>query len=125
MTHGINLRQTTETATNHDQRLRLGLDANRCWSSPRGARVRVTCLHGTVWASEAGNSQDILLARGQVWISSGRGKVVLQGLPKALVEINATSFEMWRWLRHKRAAMLSRSSILVNGLSRLLSSPKA
>ncbi len=107
MTNGISLRRTNHAVSNQDRRLRLKLDADRCWSGADGEEVRVTCLDGTAWASEAGNPRDILLARGQFWISSGRGKVVVQGLPTADIEVARVPRKPRRWPWNALAAMFS------------------
>lgn len=95
------------TFANDDRRTRLNLAANQCRSCPRRVRVRITCIDGTVWASEGDTPQDVLLARGQSWTSTGRGTVVLQGMPTAVVEIARVPRRSRRWPWHSLAAMFA------------------
>ena len=56
----------------------MRLELNRAYPV-RGA-VRIRCLTGNVWVTQEGNPSDVVLARGEEFVPSPRGQIVVQAL---------------------------------------------
>lgn len=77
----------------------LGYEQLLVLESQRGAAIRV--LHGGVWLTQEGLARDIFAERGAELPLDGEGRVVVEGLGAARVQlIDAVDFSALRkWLR--------------------------
>jgi hypothetical protein len=66
----------------------IALRDGALWSLDRAAgAVRVRCVSGHVWLTQAGRAEDIVIGAGGTCVMSGTGKVVVQALEDAIVRI--------------------------------------
>ena len=65
---------------------RVEVTGRQTWSSAlRPGVLRVRCLSGAAWVTQAGESRDVVLRREEELVTAPRGKVVVQALSDAAV----------------------------------------
>lgn len=61
----------------------IRLSRNSLWSLEPSHRGTITCRHGSLWLTQAGNPQDVLLSAGESFTAAARGKIVISALEDA------------------------------------------
>ena len=87
----------------------LGYEQLLVLESQRGAVIRV--LHGGVWLTQEGLARDIFAERGAELLLNDDGRVVVEGLGAARVQLidRAHFSSTWKWLKaagHRLASAL-------------------
>ena len=61
------------------------------WGTSPRADLRIHCVRGELWITQAGSAEDVVLVTGESFAPAPRGRVVIQALTEARVALVAQS----------------------------------
>lgn len=67
----------------------FSLPQGALWSTSPRADLRIRCVRGELWITQAGSADDIVLLTGQTFAPAPKGRVVIQALSEARVALVA------------------------------------
>ena len=67
----------------------FSLPQGALWATSPRADLRIQCLRGELWITQAGSADDIVLLTGESFVPAPRGRVVIQALSEARVALVA------------------------------------
>jgi Protein of unknown function (DUF2917) len=68
--------------------MRVDLNESKTWSAKvHGTGLEIRVLAGTVWVTQESDREDHILGRGEVFVAHRHGRVAMQSLTPARVEV--------------------------------------